>query len=155
MSMSGLTQKLLFFALIHCFHAHILRPNFAQLFASGVKSPIGVISRYSWVIIISLAVNNQIRWQQMQGGGEQAKTWCQTLTPAWKSQRCADLSASRRLLPFSGLDMKVCFAPADVPLVRRIQTAVVLQWVFSFLALGKCTCFHYFYFQCLCKAIKC
>jgi len=43
--------------------------------------------------------------------------------------------------------MKINFAPADVPLVRRIQTAVVLQWVFSFLALGKCTCFHYFYFE--------
>nr|WLQ25287.1 monoacylglycerol O-acyltransferase 2 [Ctenopharyngodon idella] len=41
--------------------------------------------------------------------------------------------------------MKVCFAPADVPLVRRIQTAVVLQWVFSFLALAPC-CIVLFFF---------
>uniref|UniRef100_A0A8C1GQH6 Acyltransferase n=1 Tax=Cyprinus carpio TaxID=7962 RepID=A0A8C1GQH6_CYPCA len=39
----------------------------------------------------------------------------------------------------SDFDLRICFAPADVPLARRIQTAVVLQWVFSFLALAP-TC---------------
>ncbi|KAG9351754.1 hypothetical protein JZ751_023005 [Albula glossodonta] len=34
--------------------------------------------------------------------------------------------------------MKIEFAPADVPLTRRLQTAAVLQWVFSFLALAQC-----------------
>lgn len=33
--------------------------------------------------------------------------------------------------------MKVEFAPLSVPLQRRLQTASVVQWVFSFLALGK------------------
>ncbi|XP_056592959.1 2-acylglycerol O-acyltransferase 2 [Triplophysa dalaica] len=32
--------------------------------------------------------------------------------------------------------MKIDFAPPDVPLVRRLQTAAVLVWVFSFLALA-------------------
>lgn len=34
--------------------------------------------------------------------------------------------------------MKVQFAPLNIPLSRRIQTAAVLQWVFSFLALAQC-----------------
>ncbi len=46
-----------FFPLIPYFHAHNVRPNFAQPFVSGVKSLNGVISRYSWSIIQSLAVN--------------------------------------------------------------------------------------------------
>ncbi|XP_038842426.1 2-acylglycerol O-acyltransferase 2-A-like isoform X2 [Salvelinus namaycush] len=33
--------------------------------------------------------------------------------------------------------MKIQFAPLNIPLRRRLQTAAVLQWVFSFLALGK------------------
>ena len=33
--------------------------------------------------------------------------------------------------------MKVEFAPLSVPLRRRLQTASVVQWVFSFLGLGK------------------
>ncbi|XP_030580927.1 2-acylglycerol O-acyltransferase 2-A isoform X2 [Archocentrus centrarchus] len=32
--------------------------------------------------------------------------------------------------------MKIEFAPLNIPLRRRLQTAAVLQWVFSFLALG-------------------
>ncbi|KAL4608746.1 2-acylglycerol O-acyltransferase 2-like [Arapaima gigas] len=35
-------------------------------------------------------------------------------------------------------NMKVRFAPASVPLNRRLQTASVLFWVFSFLALAQC-----------------
>lgn len=46
-----------FFPSILYFHAHIVRPNFAQPFVSGVKSLNGVISRYSWSIILSLVVN--------------------------------------------------------------------------------------------------
>ncbi|NXP29698.1 MOGT2 acyltransferase, partial [Scytalopus superciliaris] len=34
--------------------------------------------------------------------------------------------------------MKVEFAPRSVPVQRRLQTAAVVQWVFSFLALAQC-----------------
>uniref|UniRef100_A0A3Q2E194 2-acylglycerol O-acyltransferase 2-A-like n=1 Tax=Cyprinodon variegatus TaxID=28743 RepID=A0A3Q2E194_CYPVA len=34
--------------------------------------------------------------------------------------------------------MKIQFAPLNVPLQRRLQTAAVLQWLFSFLALAQC-----------------
>ncbi|KFZ54873.1 2-acylglycerol O-acyltransferase 2 [Antrostomus carolinensis] len=34
--------------------------------------------------------------------------------------------------------MKVEFAPLSVPLQRRLQTAAVVQWVFSFLGLAQC-----------------
>ncbi|CAB1316445.1 unnamed protein product, partial [Coregonus sp. 'balchen'] len=34
--------------------------------------------------------------------------------------------------------MKIQFAPTNLPLSRRLQTASVLQWVFSFLGLGEC-----------------
>lgn len=34
--------------------------------------------------------------------------------------------------------MKVEFAPLNIPLRRRLQTAATLQWVFSFLALAQC-----------------
>ncbi|KAG7222810.1 hypothetical protein INR49_016062 [Caranx melampygus] len=41
--------------------------------------------------------------------------------------------------------MKVDFAPLDVPLNRRLQTASVLQWVFSFLGLAPTCIFLFFY----------
>ncbi|KAF4078364.1 hypothetical protein AMELA_G00198400 [Ameiurus melas] len=34
--------------------------------------------------------------------------------------------------------MKVQFAPLNIPVRRRVQTAAVLQWIFSFLALAQC-----------------
>ncbi|XP_037533221.1 2-acylglycerol O-acyltransferase 2-A [Nematolebias whitei] len=34
--------------------------------------------------------------------------------------------------------MKIEFAPLNIPLRRRLQTAAVLQWVFSFLAMAQC-----------------
>lgn len=34
--------------------------------------------------------------------------------------------------------MKINFAPMAIPLHRRLQTAMVLQWVFTFLGLGEC-----------------
>ncbi|KAG9346402.1 hypothetical protein JZ751_006713 [Albula glossodonta] len=34
--------------------------------------------------------------------------------------------------------MKIEFAPLNIPLRRRLQTAAVVQWVFSFLALAQC-----------------
>ncbi|KAM6960461.1 2-acylglycerol O-acyltransferase 1 [Tautogolabrus adspersus] len=34
--------------------------------------------------------------------------------------------------------MKIEFAPLNIPLRRRLQTAATLQWVFSFLALAQC-----------------
>ncbi|XP_018589324.2 2-acylglycerol O-acyltransferase 2-A isoform X1 [Scleropages formosus] len=34
--------------------------------------------------------------------------------------------------------MKIEFAPLNVPLRRRLQTAAVVQWVFSFLVLAQC-----------------
>ncbi|XP_072474046.1 2-acylglycerol O-acyltransferase 1 [Notamacropus eugenii] len=36
--------------------------------------------------------------------------------------------------------MKVQFAPINIPLERRLQTAAVLQWLFSFLLLGQLCC---------------
>ncbi|KAF7650650.1 hypothetical protein LDENG_00122660 [Lucifuga dentata] len=42
-------------------------------------------------------------------------------------------------------NMKINFAPYDVPLHRRLQTAVVLQWVFSFLGLAPTCIFLFFY----------
>ncbi|XP_019388618.1 PREDICTED: 2-acylglycerol O-acyltransferase 1 [Crocodylus porosus] len=36
--------------------------------------------------------------------------------------------------------MKVEFAPINIPLARRVQTAAVFQWVFSFLLLAQCCC---------------
>ncbi|XP_062871391.1 2-acylglycerol O-acyltransferase 1 [Trichomycterus rosablanca] len=44
--------------------------------------------------------------------------------------------------------MKVEFAPLNIPLRRRLQTAAVLQWVFSFLALAQC-CLALFVLLCL------
>nr|XP_006627832.1 PREDICTED: 2-acylglycerol O-acyltransferase 2 isoform X1 [Lepisosteus oculatus] len=40
--------------------------------------------------------------------------------------------------------MKVQFAPLNIPRTRRLQTAAVLQWVFSFLALAQC-CYVLFF----------
>ncbi|KAM4536718.1 2-acylglycerol O-acyltransferase 1 [Odontesthes bonariensis] len=34
--------------------------------------------------------------------------------------------------------MRIQFAPLNIPLRRRLQTAAVVQWVFSFLALAQC-----------------
>ncbi|XP_071401665.1 2-acylglycerol O-acyltransferase 2-B-like [Centroberyx affinis] len=34
--------------------------------------------------------------------------------------------------------MKIEFAPLNIPLRRRLQTAAVLQWIFSFLGLAQC-----------------
>ncbi|KAJ8412547.1 hypothetical protein AAFF_G00128830 [Aldrovandia affinis] len=42
--------------------------------------------------------------------------------------------------------MKIEFAPSNVPLPRRLQTAAVMQWVFSFLALAPCCCVLFFIF---------
>uniref|UniRef100_A0A7M4FHC4 Acyltransferase n=1 Tax=Crocodylus porosus TaxID=8502 RepID=A0A7M4FHC4_CROPO len=39
--------------------------------------------------------------------------------------------------------MKIQFAPLYIPLKRRFQTAAVLQWIFSFLFLGKRLFFQY------------
>lgn len=33
--------------------------------------------------------------------------------------------------------MTIHFAPLEVPVHRRLQTAAVVQWVFSFLGLGE------------------
>ncbi|XP_076842344.1 2-acylglycerol O-acyltransferase 1-like [Brachyhypopomus gauderio] len=44
--------------------------------------------------------------------------------------------------------MKVEFAPLNIPLRRRLQTAAVVQWVFSFLALAQC-CLAAFVLLCL------
>lgn len=46
-------------------------------------------------------------------------------------------AAEPQLVLFPHGNMKVQFAPMDVPLHRRLQTATVLQWVYSFLALGE------------------
>lgn len=46
-------------------------------------------------------------------------------------------------------NMKINFAPLDLPLQRRLQTAAVLQWVFSFLGLGE------FSFHCTCPLETC
>uniref|UniRef100_A0A8C1GRX7 Acyltransferase n=2 Tax=Cyprinus carpio TaxID=7962 RepID=A0A8C1GRX7_CYPCA len=46
------------------------------------------------------------------------------------------------------VEILINFAPIDVPLVRRIQTAVVLQWVFSFLALAPICIILFFFLLC-------
>lgn len=138
---------MLIFAFI--FHAHVVRSTSAQPFASGVKSLSGVKSSYSQAIILSLAVNEQIR----KGSDQDMVSDFDRSREHESGKRGADPSASRRLLSSSGLDMKIEFAPADVPLVRRLQTAAVLQWVFSFLALGKCKCF-YCIFRCSAKPLS-
>lgn len=38
--------------------------------------------------------------------------------------------------------MTIAFAPVEVPVHRRLQTAAVLQWIYSFLCLGECPCLH-------------
>uniref|UniRef100_A0A8C7WQ27 Acyltransferase n=1 Tax=Oryzias sinensis TaxID=183150 RepID=A0A8C7WQ27_9TELE len=48
----------------------------------------------------------------------------------------ADFQTVSVLLKKTKTKMKVDFAPLDVPLHRRVQTAAVLQWVFSFLGLA-------------------
>ncbi|XP_037324420.1 2-acylglycerol O-acyltransferase 2 [Pungitius pungitius] len=47
------------------------------------------------------------------------------------------------LLPVE--DMKIDFAPMKVPMQRRLQTAAVVQWVFSFLGLAP-TCIVLFFY---------
>ncbi|XP_053166672.1 2-acylglycerol O-acyltransferase 1 [Hemicordylus capensis] len=42
--------------------------------------------------------------------------------------------------------MKVEFAPLKIPLARRLQTAAVLQWVFSFVLLAQCCCMIFIIF---------
>ncbi|KAL4631430.1 2-acylglycerol O-acyltransferase 2-A-like isoform X2 [Arapaima gigas] len=44
--------------------------------------------------------------------------------------------------------MKIQFAPLNIPLRRRLQTAAVVQWVFSFLLLAQC-CLAAFVLLCL------
>ncbi|XP_066578415.1 2-acylglycerol O-acyltransferase 1 [Amia ocellicauda] len=44
--------------------------------------------------------------------------------------------------------MKIEFAPLNIPLERRLQTAAVLQWVFCFIALAQC-CLAAFVLLCL------
>ncbi|XP_017538007.1 2-acylglycerol O-acyltransferase 2 [Pygocentrus nattereri] len=41
--------------------------------------------------------------------------------------------------------MKIDFAPVDIPLNRRLQTAAVLKWVFCFLALAPCCILLFIY----------
>ncbi|CAB1440678.1 unnamed protein product [Pleuronectes platessa] len=60
----------------------------------------------------------------------------QTVTDIKQRHRdVAALQAGRRS---STAGMKIEFAPMNVPLRRRFQTAAVLQWMFSFLALAQC-----------------
>ncbi|XP_062261852.1 2-acylglycerol O-acyltransferase 2 isoform X4 [Platichthys flesus] len=54
-------------------------------------------------------------------------------------------SVSRGSFPSLVENMKVDFAPLDVPLQRRLQTATVLQWVYSFLGLAPTCIFLFFY----------
>ncbi|KAI3376087.1 hypothetical protein L3Q82_016378 [Scortum barcoo] len=49
---------------------------------------------------------------------------------SWPERRAGPRSATA--------GMKIEFAPLNVPLQRRLQTAATLQWVFSFLALAQC-----------------
>ncbi|TNN76942.1 2-acylglycerol O-acyltransferase 2-A [Liparis tanakae] len=42
-------------------------------------------------------------------------------------------------------DMKIAFAPVEVPVHRRLQTAAVLQWVYSFLGLAPTCIFLFLY----------
>lgn len=55
-------------------------------------------------------------------------------------------STSARLSSLVG-NMKIDFAPLDLPLSRRLQTAIVLQWVFSFLGLGEFSCLLCMYLE--------
>lgn len=66
------------------------------------------------------------------------------LLPGWRPARGAGPGAHSPRALRSGAEtappgraMKVEFAPLNIPLARRLQTAAVLQWVLSFLLLGK------------------
>lgn len=60
------------------------------------------------------------------------------LTPCRRSGAARSQAAALgAALARHGRAMKVEFAPLNIPLARRLQTAAVLQWLLSFLLLGK------------------
>lgn len=60
------------------------------------------------------------------------------LTPCRRSGAARSQAAALgAALASHGRAMKVEFAPLNIPLARRLQTAAVLQWLLSFLLLGK------------------
>lgn len=74
--------------------------------------------------------------------GGQCRGWSREAAPPQSPGAAGGGSARARglraLLPGRGSrSMKVEFAPINIPLARRVQTAAVFQWVFSFLLLGN------------------
>lgn len=114
---------------LHVFIIHIcLTVSFSSSFLAGSKVWWG---RYElanqtlhWLAEISLSV---------RGDHGDGRLWTQFTCC---SPQPLAASASGFLSELGG-NMKVNFAPLDLPLNRRLQTASVLQWVFSFLGLGE------------------
>lgn len=102
-------------------------PKQAAAFLQGQKS---AMADMGWEVNPDKIVHERWWWR-----GEKEELW----THFPYRSRWLVLQISKLSLFFSKTKtkMKVDFAPLDVPLHRRVQTAAVLQWVFSFLGLGK------------------
>ncbi|XP_070411758.1 2-acylglycerol O-acyltransferase 2 isoform X2 [Nothobranchius furzeri] len=79
-------------------------------------------------------------------GGEKGRLWTHFLggPSCSQQQQQQQQQHSGLFLVFYG-KMKIAFAPVNLPLQRRLQTAAVLAWVFSFLALALTCIFVFFY----------
>ncbi len=125
------------------FHDWMLCYIVKQLLACRVKSQM----RYIWIDKSNLTlsfwdktVNRRWWWR-----GNRADFVPTSLALVFT----ASSSSSVCLSSLVGI-MKVQFAPLDLPLSRRLQTASVLQWVFSFLGLGEIACLY----PCLLKTLR-
>lgn len=105
-----------------------------QFFACRVKS---LRNRYrlTYQTLYWVSVDKTVnrRWRQWV---ERSRLWTHLI----HSSSLPPAAAPRLYFTFTMEKMKINFAPVDLPIRRRLQTAMVLQWVYSFLGLGECAC---------------